>query len=151
MNVRMIEEPGCREIEVTVRSAPGDSRAARIAERVRSMFGRLVGYADGGSIDRLVVSLESVISIETAEKRAWINTVGGKRLESPMRLYELEDALEGTEFVRVSRQTLVNLDHVMGIRPEPNGRLALKMGNEDIVIVSRSYVSDLKGKIGITH
>lgn len=68
-----------------------------------------------------------------------------------MRLYELEDALEGTEFVRVSRQTLVNLDHVMGIRPEPNGRLALKMGNEDIVIVSRSYVSDLKGKIGITH
>lgn len=147
----MIEEPGRREIEVTVRSAPGDTRALHLAERVRGMFGRLVGYAEDGSVDRLVVPLEGVTRIETAEKRAWIHTVDGKRLESPMRLFELEDALEGTEFVRVSRQTLVNLDHVMGIRPEPNGRLALKTDSGDIVIVSRSYVSDLKEKIGITR
>lgn len=147
----MIEEPGRREIEVTVRSAPGDTRALRLAERMRGMFGRLVGYAEDGSADRLVVPLEGVIRIEAAEKRAWIHTVDGRRLESPMRLFELEDALEGTEFVRVSRQTLVNLDHVMGIRPEPNGRLALKTDGGDIVIVSRSYVSDLKERIGIAR
>lgn len=147
----MIEEPGRREIEVTVRSAPGDTRALRLAERMRGMFGRLVGYADAGSMERLVVPLEGVTRIEAAEKRAWIHTVDGRRLESPMRLFELEDALEGTEFMRVSRQTLVNLDHVMGIRPEPNGRLALKTDSGDIVIVSRSYVSDLKERIGIAH
>lgn len=147
----MIEEPGRREIEVTVHSAPGDTRALRLVERVRSMFGRLVGYAEGGSADRFVVPLEGVIRIETAEKRAWIHTVDSRKLESPMRLFELEDALEGTEFVRVSRQTLVNLDHVTVIRPEPNGRLALKTDSGDIVIVSRSYVSNLKERIGIAH
>ncbi|MDI9590265.1 MAG: hypothetical protein QM302_04385 [Acidobacteriota bacterium] len=57
MNVRLIEEPGRTEIEMTLRSAPGDPRALRSAERVRGMFGRLVGYPDGSTMDRRVIAV----------------------------------------------------------------------------------------------
>lgn len=44
-----------------------------------------------------------------------------------MRLFELEDTLGSMEFVRVSRQTLVNIDCAAAVRPELNGRLVLEM------------------------
>ena len=138
VEVRLIEEKGRCGIEVTIRSAPADEGARRLVERLRALRGRLVGYPEGGSITRRVVPLNEVLLIETSERKAWIILVSGERLESPMRLFELEAALEGTEFVRASRQALVNFDHVRGIRPEPNGKLDLEVGGRHVP-VSRGY------------
>lgn len=151
MNVSVIEEPGRGELEVTVRTAPGDPRGPHIAERVRAMFGRIVGYPTPGSPERRVVSLDSVTRIETTERRAWIHTSDHQRLESLLRLFELEDALQESEIVRTSRQELVNLDHVVRLRPEPNGRLALMLDDGDATIATRSYATDIKRRIGITR
>ena len=149
VEVRLIEEEGRCGIEVTIRSAPADEGARRLVERLRALRGRLVGYPEGGSITRRVVPLDEVLLIETSERRAWIILVSGERLESPMRLFELEAALEGTEFVRASRQALVNFDHVRGIRPEPNGKLDLEVGGRHVP-VSRGYATGIKKKIGVT-
>lgn len=151
MNVNVIEEPGRRELEVTVRIAPGDPRGQRIAERVRTTFGRLTGYPTPGSPERHVIALDTVTHIETTERRAWIHTSDHRRLESPLRLFELEELLQDSECVRVSRQELVNLDHVTALRPEPNGRLALVLDDRYVAIATRTYAADIKRRIGIAR
>lgn len=70
-------------------------------------------------------------------------------LETPLRLYELEDELSGTEFVRASKQMLVNFDHVQGIRPYLNARLQLLLDNGEAAIVSRQYAPAIKRKLGL--
>ncbi len=121
----------------------------RLVDRIRAAAGRLVGYPDGASVERRVVPLADVTHIDTADGCAHIHTLDGEVLESPLRLFELETALEGTEFVRASRQELVNFDHVTAIRPDLNGRLDLKLSNGEWVVVSRGYAGDIKEKIGV--
>lgn len=75
--------------------------------------------------------------------------VDGSTLRSASRLFELESSLQQTEFVRFSRQEVVNLDNGQSIRPEFGSRLVLgfKGGRESVV--SRSYASQVKSRIGI--
>ena len=67
MEIRVIEEEGRREIEVTVASAPGDPRVPRLVDRIRAAAGRLVGYPDGASVERRVVPLADVTHIDTVD------------------------------------------------------------------------------------
>ena len=69
--------------------------------------------------------------------------------QTPLKLYELEERLAGTEFVRASKQMLVNFDHVASIRPALNARLQLMLDNGEAVIVSRQYAPVIKRKLGL--
>ena len=148
MNITLKEEPGRREIEVTIVSAPGDPHASRLVEALRAATGRLVGYAPNGDISQKIIPLDQVLYVETTERRAFIRTMDGTTLESPLRLYELEQALEGTEFMRISRQVLVNFDKVISIVPEPNSRLILELDGGARVVVTRNYAPDIRRKLG---
>ncbi len=148
MDVHVIEEPGRTQIAVDIYCAPHDPRVKGIARALKSALGKLVGYADG-STKRQLINLDQVASIHTDGDHAWIVCTDGQRYQSPQRLFELELALAGTEFVRVSRQALVNFDKARSIRPEPYGRLSLELEGGSYLAVSRTYATAIKEKIGI--
>lgn len=75
--------------------------------------------------------------------------VDGSTLRSASRLFELESSLQQPEFVRVSRQEVVNLDNVQTIRPEFDSRLVLGLKGGRESVVSRSYALQVKSRIGI--
>ena len=72
-----------------------------------------------------------------------------KVLESGLSLAELESYLESTEFVRATRQMLINLAHVQGLRPYLNARLELMLDNGERVIASRQFSPAIKKRIGL--
>ncbi len=148
MKVRLIRRQGQRGIEVTVVAAPDDDRVDRIIDGLRSVEGRLSGYPDGASAQRRVVPLAEVSRIRTQGDHAQIALTDGTTLQSAQRLFELEAALKGTGFVRVSRQELVNLDNVLTIRPEFGSRLALGLEGGYDSLVTRSYVPEVRRALG---
>ena len=85
---------------------------------------------------------------ETVDGRTFLYTEDAV-YQTPLRLYELEDRLEGTEFVRASKQLLATFDHVKAIRPAINARLQLLLDNGEAVIVSRQYAPSIKRKLGL--
>lgn len=85
---------------------------------------------------------------ETVDGRTFLYS-RDRVLESPLRLYELEEALAGTEFVRASKSLIVNFDHVRALRPYLNARLELVLDNGESVIASRQYAPAIKQKIGL--
>ena len=135
MDIRVVEEKGRSQIEVTILSGPDDQRVSGIVRQLQMADGKLSGYVPG-TIKRRVVFL------------AIIHLTTGEVLESDSRLFELEEALRGTEFVRASRQELVNLDYVTGISPAGSGRILLSLSEKNLV-ASRKYASDIKKRIGI--
>ena len=50
--------------------------------------------------------------------------------------------------MRTSRQELVNLDQVTGIKPAGSGRILLSLG-EKTLVASRKYAAEIKRCIGI--
>ena len=91
--------------------------------------------------------LTQIYYIESVDKRTFVYTRDGC-YESRDRLYELEEKL-GTYFVRNSKSMIVNLRKVRNVSAEPGGRMVAFLLNDERVIISRSYVKDIKRRLGI--
>lgn len=68
--------------------------------------------------------------------------------ETKYRLYELESMLP-YDFFRCSKSMIINIRKIESVKAEINARMRAVMLNGEAVIISRSYVKDLKGRLGI--
>lgn len=139
MKLTVEERPDLEEAEVTIRCPAIDRRVRAIMATANAVDCRLLGTDGTGTF---IVEPSEVLYAETVDGRDRV-------LESPLRLYELEEALAGTEFVRASKSLIVNFDHVRALRPYLNARLELVLDNGESVIASRQYAPAIKQKIGL--
>lgn len=145
MKLTVEERPELEELEVAIRCPAVDRRVRAIIAAANATASRLLGTSEAGTF---IVEPAEVLYAETVDGRTFL--YGRERvLESPLRLYELEEALSGTEFVRASKSLIVNFDHVRALRPYLNARLELVLDNGESVIASRQYAPGIKEKIGL--
>ena len=89
------------------------------------------------------VSRSMVLRFFTEDKGVSCQT--GKGVFSVrQRLYELEEELEGTRFVRVSNSEIVNLDRVTGLDLTLTGTIKMTLEGGTVCWVSRRYVKKIK-------
>ena len=91
--------------------------------------------------------LTQIYYIESVDKCTYVYTKNDC-FESRDRLYEMEEKL-GKYYVRISRSMIVNLRKIRNVRAEPGGRMAAVLLNDERVIISRSYVKEIKRRLGI--
>ena len=145
MNVTTTENPALDDIEVSVACPRIDERVQRIVASLGAFDRVLIGERDGATFR---VGVEDVCYAETVDGKTFLYTADAV-YQTPLKLYELEERLAGTEFVRASKQMLVNFDHVASIRPALNARLQLMLDNGEAAIVSRQYAPAIKRKLGL--
>ncbi len=145
MKLTVEERPDLAEVEVTIRCPAINRRVRAIMAAANAADRRLMGTDEHGTF---LVEAADVLYAETVDGRTFLYE-GDRVLESPLRLYELEDQLAGTEFIRASKSLLVNFDAVRGLRPQLNARLELILTNGEHVVASRQYAPAIKQKIGL--
>ena len=145
MNVTITENPALDDIEVSVACPRIDERVQRIVSALGAFDRALVGERDGATYR---LDVDDVCYAETVDGKTFLYTADAV-YQTPLKLYELEERLAGTEFVRASKQMLVNFDHVASIRPALNARLQLMLDNGEAVIGSRQYAPVIKRKLGL--
>ena len=145
MNVTITENPALDDLEVSVACPRIDERVQRIVSALGAFDRALVGERDGATYR---LDVDDVCYAETVDGKTFLYTADAV-YQTPLKLYELEERLAGTEFVRASKQMLVNFDHVASIRPALNARLQLMLDNGEAVIVSRQYAPVIKRKLGL--
>ena len=91
--------------------------------------------------------LTMIYYIESVDKHTYVYTKGDC-FESRDRLYELEEKL-GMYYVRISKSMIVNLRKILHVSAEPGGRMVAVLLNGERVIISRSYVKEIKRRLGI--
>ena len=120
-----------------------DSRIDEIVRFIESREGRIEGKDGDSQVSILVMD---IFYAEAVDNRVFIY-LQNECYESRLRLYELEEALSGHSFVRISKSVIVNLMKVESIRPALNGRYMCHLMNGEDVIISRKYVPAVKEKI----
>lgn len=65
------------------------------------------------------------------------------------KLYELEEGLRGTSFLRISNSVIANVDKIKNLEMSLSGTLCIKFLNGDIEYSSRRYVSRIKKYLGL--
>lgn len=82
----------------------------------------------------------------------YADTVEGKTfLYTETDVYETKDSLscieqtlKGRQFVRISKNCIINIDYLQRVAPYTNHRLLAYMKNEEKLIVGRTYIQGLK-------
>lgn len=69
--------------------------------------------------------------------------------EIKSKLYELEEQLPKTEFIRVSKSCILNLNKIHSLSPGLGGRFEARLKNGEKVVISRQYVTVLKEVLGL--
>ena len=102
-----------------------------------------VGFS--ASIDgrKVKIGLSEVYYIENVERKLFIYTTKEVyRLDTSMA--EIEAMTKDTDLVRISRTCIMNTNHLKEIRQVKNSHLEAVLDNDEMLIVSRKYLKDIK-------
>ena len=66
-----------------------------------------------------------------------------------MKLYEIEELLKSSDFLRISKQVIVNVRKIKSVAPAGDSRFQATLKNGEKVLISRQYVPALKVRFGL--
>lgn len=145
----------------------GKQRLLETLDRVRiRLLGEGMARADRGSPSRPIsgssfppewlfakrgnalipVRPRDIVRVDASTGGCEIVVSGGDTLHLADTLAEVEARLDQTDFVRVHRSHIVNLRHVVAIRPYDGRRLSIRLSDGSSVIASRRGSSDLRSR-----
>ena len=111
---------------------------------MESAGGRIAVSMDGQTY---LLEHNKIYYIESIDKKTFIYTKENC-YETKLRLYELEDMLN-TNFLRCAKAMIVNIRKIRSVKSDMNGRMNAKLLNDENIVIARSYVKELKKRLGI--
>ena len=145
MKITLNQDPGFLETEVIINCPHADEDVLRLVAMLRVYQKKLVGVLDG---ERHLLDVKDILYIDTADKKTFLYT-GRAVYESALRLYELEERLDATRFVRISNGEIVNLDRVTAVDLSLSGTICMTLEGTVKAYVSRRYVKKIKETLNL--
>ncbi len=141
-----ITEPGeGEEDEIIVRCRHMDQQLLKLIYAVKAGREKITALQAGNYFQ---VAPEEIYYFEAVDNKVFLY-LEKEVYETRMKLYELQEIFQGTDFFRASKSCIVNLSKVKRLSPAFNGRFEALMQNGERVIISRQYVPVLKQKLGL--
>ncbi len=137
-------KPG-EEEEIILRCAAVDEKILKLIQALKTEKDALTGYVED-KIQKL--ALKDIFYFESVDNKVYAYTAK-QVYEVHKKLYEIEEDYADTDFLRISKATVVNVSKISYIRPMLNGRFEARLKNTEKVIISRQYVPALKEKLDI--
>ena len=147
MKVKVQLDPALDEPEIIVR-APGPAEEVEaLAQKLRALDlpRPFTVYQEREPVR---VGRAAVLRFFAEDKGVFCQTDKGVYTVR-QRLYELEEELEGTRFVRVSNSEIVNLDRVTALDLTLTGTIKMTLEGGTVCWVSRRYVKKIKQALGL--
>jgi len=94
------------------------------------------------------LAISEVFYVESVDFKTFV-CVESTVYQSRLKLYQIEETLVKGNFLRISRQVIVNLNKIRNVSSAGGGRIEIKLINNEKLIVSRQYASALKKRFGL--
>jgi len=105
----------------------------------------VTGYYNG---EIYFLDYKDVIYFDTTDRKTFIYTAD-KIYETSLKLYQLEEMLKGTSFMRASKNMVLNIKKISSIGHTFRGKMIATLENGEKAEISRNYLPLLKEKLGI--
>jgi DNA-binding LytR/AlgR family response regulator len=130
------------EVEITINCPQIDNELERLIKQINQLNIVLTGTRDGRTYSLLV---DDTYYIESIDNRSFLYNEKDV-YESDLKLYEIENMLAGTHFIRISKNLIVNTAHIDSVKALFNGKFEASLTNGEKAIVNRHYVKAFKEK-----
>lgn len=143
MKIRVVEDqdivPGEMEVRVQCRDASID----QIIHLIQKGYETIEGVREG-TVHQVLIS--SILYFESVESRTYAYTEEAV-YQCKKRLYELEEMLTRTPFLRISKSCIVNTAVIIRTKAQFNGRLLTQLQNGEKLLVSKHYIKSFREKM----
>jgi len=129
------ESPDAGETEITITYAELDDRLKNIIRQIEQLMVSFTGRKDG---TEYTLDAETVLYIEAVDNVVFLYT-DTDVYESGRKLYDFEEQLSNTSFLRISKHLIVNTAKICSVRALMNGRFEAMLENGEKTIVNRHY------------
>lgn len=140
MQLKVTKVPISENEVVEIKCHKIGNEVSEIISFVKFRQGVIKGKKDGNVKE---IPMWDLYYIESVDNRTYIYTINDC-YEAGMRIYELEEMLSNSTFVRIQKGMILNLMKVNSIKPGLSGRYVALLKNNEEVIISRKYVPDFK-------
>ena len=134
-----------QDTEVTIRAKKLDGDVEKLIAMMR-MVNMQIGVKQGD--ETFLLDAEKILYIEAVDRKTFVYTQD-ETYESDLKLYEIEHELLEHDFLRISKQTIVNIRMIKSLRSDINRKIRVTLKNGEQIIVSRMYSDELRRKLGL--
>lgn len=144
MKIRVVETPEMEEVEVIIKCKEKNEQTNDIERTLTYLNKVITGKMDGRSF---TLTPNKIYYFDSVDNKVFAYTKTDL-FEINLKLYQLEDILSDTPFIRINKNTILNTRKIKSFSSSINGRMEATLLNSEIVIISRKYVPVLKQKLG---
>ncbi len=133
------------ETEITVAANQLNPEIERIIAALRILDRQITVVKDD---ETYILDVSKIVYAESVDRKTFVYTLEDC-YESKLKLYEIEDQLCHSGFIRASKSCLLQLKYIRSLKAEINRKIRVTLENGEQIIVSRQYADELKHRLGV--
>ena len=133
------------DTEVIIRAPYLNNDIERMVAMMRMIDMQIAVRREGETI---LLETDKILYVEAVDRKTFVYT-SSDTYESELKLYELEQELVQRDFLRISKQSIVNLRKIKSLKADINRKIRITLANGEQIVVSRMYSDDLRRKLGL--
>lgn len=145
MKITIIDTPDGQEDELILKCRSVDDNVMKLINLLKTGSSKLNIQKDGSIF---LIDPKEIYYFESVDTKVFAYAKTSV-YETKSKLYELEEELDGLNFIRASKSVILNIDKIKSLAPAFGGRFEALLMNGEKVIISRQYVAILKQKLGL--
>ena len=149
MNLEIKIDENLEEPKITISSPALTDEIKRITEILKNsltLTNKLNVFKDS---NMYLLPLEDIETIYSSNNIIYVRTKQNELYTAKQKLYELEELLKNTSFVRISNSEIVNFDEVEKLNLKTLGTIILIFKSKNETYVSRRFIKFVKDYLKI--
>jgi DNA-binding LytR/AlgR family response regulator len=144
MKIRVEENDNFDEVEVIIKGSKKSELVKEIYKSLLYFESSIIGKINNRNFS---LPLNQIYYFDTIDNKTFAYDKD-KVYEINHRLYQLEDELKSTPYIRVNKNTIINIKKLKSFKSTINGRMEATLINGEKIKITRNYVPMLKEKLG---
>ena len=145
MKINLDIEGKYDDTEVIIRAPHLNNAIERMVAMMRMIDLQIAVRKDN---ETYLLETEKILYIEAVDRKTFVYT-NSENYESELKLYEIEQELIERDFLRISKNSIVNLRKIKSLKTDVNRKIRITLQNGEQIVVSRMYSDELRKKLGL--
>ncbi len=133
------------DTEVIIRAPHLNNDIERMVAMMRMIDMQIAVRKDN---ETYLLETDKILYIEAVDRKTFVYT-NSENYESELKLYEIEKELIERDFLRISKNSIVNLRKIKSLKADVNRKIRITLQNGEQIVVSRMYSDELRRKLGL--
>ena len=133
------------DTEVIIRAPHLNNDIERMVAMMRMIDMQIAVRKDN---ETYLIETDKILDIEAVDRKTFVYT-NSENYESELKLYEIEQELIERDFLRISKNSIVNLRKIKSLKTDVNRKIRITLQNGEQIVVSRMYSDELRRKLGL--